>query len=268
MLKRSWACRRSSLLIGMVSNYLSLRRTSLHHMLILLSLSHKVHHGNGTQKCFFDDPDVLCVSVHRHHGGNFYPFFQYGGAKSVGTGAGEGFNINVGWNENNMGDDEYLVVWEKLLMPVAEEFNPDLVLVSAGFDAARGDVGECLVTPECFARLTRRLKMLAGGKVVLSLEGGYVRSVLCECIENVLESLLDSNSTDRCRMELEEFNKNVGDNDMLDCICPSAARSIQDTIKVHSKYWNCLKSECQDSDEPSSETNGHRGSSDSCVLKH
>lgn len=217
-----------------------------------------MHHGNGTQKCFFDDPNVLCFSVHRHHGGNFYPFLQYGGAKSVGTGAGEGFNINVGWNENNMGDDEYLVVWEKLLMPVAEEFNPDLVLVSAGFDAARGDVGECLVTPDCFARLTRRLKMLADGKVVLSLEGGYVRSVLCECIENVLESLLDASSSDRCRTEVEAFHKNLDGNDMLDCICPSAARSIRDTIKVHSKYWNCLRGECQGSDT-SGDSNGQSG---------
>lgn len=142
-----------------------------------------------------------------------------------------------------MGDDEYFVVWEKLLMPVAEEFNPDFILVSAGFDAARGDVGECSVTPECFARLTRRLKMLADGKVVLSLEGGYVKSVLCESIESVMESLLDANSTDRCRNELETFYNNLGDNDMLDCICPSAARSIRDTIEVHSKYWKCLKSE-------------------------
>lgn len=202
-----------------------------------------MHHGNGTQKCFFDSPNVLCFSVHRHHGGNFYPYQQHGGATSVGTGAGEGFNINVGWNENKMGDDEYLVVWEKVLMPVAEEFNPDFVIVSAGFDAARGDVGECLVTPQCFARLTRRLKTLAGGKIVCALEGGYVRSVLCECVENVLESLLDADSTDKCESESRSFFENLGGIEILDCICPSAARSIRDTIKVHSKYWNCLKRE-------------------------
>lgn len=209
----------------------------------ILIVDWDVHHGNGTQKAFINNPSVLCFSVHRHHGGNYYPFMQHGSSKCVGIGAGEGFNINVGWSENNMGDDEYFVVWEKLLMPVAEEFNPDFILVSAGFDAARGDVGECSVTPECFARLTRRLKMLADGKVVLSLEGGYVKSVLCESIESVMESLLDANSTDRCRNELETFYNNLGDNDMLDCICPSAARSIRDTIEVHSKYWKCLKSE-------------------------
>lgn len=144
-----------------------------------------------------------------------------------------------------MGDDEYLVVWEKLLMPVAEEFKPDLVLVSAGFDAARGDMGECDITPECFARLTRRLKTLADGKVVCALEGGYVRSVLCKCIESVLASLLDANSNEKGKEELQKLYKNLGDNEMLDCICPSAAKSIRDTMKAHSKYWECLKTEGQ-----------------------
>ena len=164
-----------------------------------------------------------------------------GGPSSVGIGAGEGFNINVGWNEKKMGDDEYLVLWEKLLMPVAQEFKPDLDLVSAGFDAARGDMGECDITPEMFARLTRRLKTLANGKVVCALEGGYVRSVLCKCIESVLGSLLDTNSNDKCEEELQRFHKAVGENDMLDCINPSAAKSIRETIEMHTKYWNCLK---------------------------
>ncbi|KAL7542290.1 hypothetical protein ACHAXR_013391 [Thalassiosira sp. AJA248-18] len=207
----------------------------------ILIVDWDVHHGNGTQRCFIDNPNVLYFSTHRYHGGNFFPFLQHGGPKNVGNGAGEGFNMNVGWNEKKMGDDEYLVVWEKLLMPIAEEFQPDLVLVSAGFDAARGDMGECDVTPECFARLTRRLKTLANGKVVCALEGGYVRSVLCKCIESVLRSLLDASSNDKCKEELQTFYKNVGENDMLGCIDPSAAKSIRETMKMHSNYWECLK---------------------------
>jgi histone deacetylase 6 len=109
----------------------------------ILIVDWDVHHGNGTQRCFYNDPNVLYFSVHRYHGGNFFPFLQQGGPASVGNGTGKGFNMNVGWNDKKMGDDEYLVVWEKLLMPVAKEFNPDLVLVSAGFDAAGGDMGEC-----------------------------------------------------------------------------------------------------------------------------
>ncbi len=201
-----------------------------------------VHHGNGTQKCFIDDPSVMYFSVHRYHGGNFFPFLDHGGPNCVGNNEGKGYNMNVGWNDKKMGDDEYLVVWEKLLMPVANEFEPDLVLVSAGFDAARGDMGECDVTPECFARLTRRLKTLANGKVVCALEGGYVRSVLCKCVESVLSALLDSESEVKCEKELQTFYKNLGDMEMLDCIDPSASKSIVETIKAHSPYWKCLHS--------------------------
>ena len=200
-----------------------------------------VHQGNGTTRCFIDDPNVLYFSVHRYHAGNFFPFLQHGGPANVGKGAGKGFNINVGWNDKKMGDDEYLVVWEKLLIPIAGEFNPNLVLVSAGFDAAQGDMGECDVTPDCFARLTRRLKTLANGKVVCALEGGYVRSVLCKCIESVLSSLLDANSDVKCKEELQAFYKNLGGEEMLDCINPSAAKSIRETIEAHTEYWNCLK---------------------------
>ena len=207
----------------------------------VLIVDFDVHLGNGTQKCFIDNPNILYFSAHRYHGGNFFPFHQNGGPTNVGVGDGEGFNINVGWNEKNIDDDAYLVLWEKLLMPIASEFNPDLVLVSAGFDAAKGDMGECAVTPECFARLTRRLKTLANGKVVCALEGGYVRSVLCKCIESVLGALLDSHSNDKCKAELGTFYSKLGENEMLDCIDASPSKSIRDTIKAHTKYWKCLQ---------------------------
>jgi acetoin utilization deacetylase AcuC-like enzyme len=103
-----------------------------------------VHHGNGTQSIFLNDPDVLYFSVHRWHRGCFFPFLQNGGPTNVGIDEGKGFNVNVGWTRKGMGDAEYLAVWEKLLMPMATEFQPELVLVSAGFDAAIGDMGKCL----------------------------------------------------------------------------------------------------------------------------
>ncbi|KAL7446807.1 hypothetical protein ACHAXM_011459 [Skeletonema potamos] len=207
----------------------------------VLIIDWDVHHGNGTQKAFIDNPNVLYFSVHRFDNGNFFPFSKDAGPKSVGSGDGEGRNVNVGWNDKKMGDDEYLVVFEKLLMPIATEFDPDLVLVSAGFDAAKGDMGECDVTPECFARLTRQLKTLARGKVVCALEGGYVRSILCKCVESVVLALLDGASGDKCTKEAQEFYKNLGGNEMLDCIDPSAAKSIRETIAAHAQYWQCLQ---------------------------
>lgn len=113
-----------------------------------------VHHGNGTQSIFLNEPDVLYFSVHRWNGGNFFPFLQNAGPTNVGVGDGEGFNVNVGWSRKGMGDAEYLAVWEKLLMPVARKFQPDLVLVSAGFDAAVGDMGKCLEMEVSFVKLS------------------------------------------------------------------------------------------------------------------
>mmetsp|Transcript_4091 Transcript_4091/g.11248 ORF Transcript_4091/g.11248 Transcript_4091/m.11248 type:complete len:608 (-) Transcript_4091:407-2230(-) len=198
-----------------------------------------VHHGNGTQSIFLDDPNVLYFSAHRYHGGNFFPFLEDGGPNTVGRGDGAGFNINVGWNKKGMGDDEYVAVWEKVLMPVAEEFRPDLVLVSAGFDAAEGDLGECNITPACFARLTRRLMTLAAGRVVCALEGGYVRSVLSRCVESVVGALLDKNSVKKSAEEVEKTRKIVAGGDILDFVDDSAAKSIRKTITAHKQFWSC-----------------------------
>ena len=70
----------------------------------ILIVDWDVHHGNGTQRCFYNDPNVLYFSVHRYHGGNFFPFLQQGGPASGGNGTGKGFNMNVGWNDKQMGE--------------------------------------------------------------------------------------------------------------------------------------------------------------------
>lgn len=193
-----------------------------------------VHHGNGTQRIFLKDPNVMYFSVHRWQGGNFFPFLMNGGPTTVGIDDGVGYNVNVGWNRKGMGDDEYEAVWEKVLMPMARDYKPDLVLVSAGFDAADGDMGECRVSPECFGDLTRSLKTLANGKVVCTLEGGYVRSVLGKCVSAVVEALLERKTDDE--------QDNAEDNeDLLNEIDASAAKSIRTTISAHRLYWKCFK---------------------------
>jgi histone deacetylase 6 len=135
-----------------------------------------------------------------------------------------------------MGDEEYEAVWTKVLMPIAREYQPDLVLVSAGFDAADGDMGECHVTPECFGMLTRSLKTLADGKVVCSLEGGYVRGVLGECVKEVVTALLEPKSTN----EQDGVEEEDG-TDLLEEIDPSAAKNIRATIAAHQPYWKCFQ---------------------------
>jgi acetoin utilization deacetylase AcuC-like enzyme len=105
----------------------------------VLILDWDVHHGNGTQKMFYDDESVLFFSIHRFDAGAFFPGGPDGDCSYVGEGDGRGKNINVAWPRSGAGDAEYRAVVDVLLRPIGLAFKPDIVLVSAGFDAAGGD---------------------------------------------------------------------------------------------------------------------------------
>ena len=151
-----------------------------------------VHHGNGTQHSFWEDPTVLYFSTHQ------FPFYPGTGAiDEIGGGAGLGFTVNVPLPAG-CGDAEYLAAFDRVLLPVARRFAPDLVLVSAGYDAADGDLlGSMRITPDGYARLTRRLLGLAGGRVVLALEGGYNLDAIARSAEASLRALLDDGAQRR-----------------------------------------------------------------------
>ena len=144
-----------------------------------------VHHGNGTQHSFWEDPTVLYFSTHQ------FPFYPGTGAiDEIGGGAGRGFTVNVPLPAG-CGDAEYLAAFDRVLLPVAREFAPDLVLVSAGYDAADGDLlGSMRISPDGYAQLTQRLLGLAGGRVVLALEGGYNLDAIARSAEASLRALL------------------------------------------------------------------------------
>ncbi|KAK3101488.1 hypothetical protein FSP39_003983 [Pinctada imbricata] len=140
----------------------------------ILILDWDVHHGNGTQHQFYEDPNVLFISLHRYDWSFFYPSSDHGNHTFVGEGPGEGFNVNIPFNRDYMGDAEYIAAFQQIVMPIAYEYGPELVLVSAGFDAAMGDpLGHYLITPIGYAHMTHMLSSLANGRVVLALEGGY-----------------------------------------------------------------------------------------------
>jgi len=131
-----------------------------------------LHHGNGTQHAFYGDPRVLYFSTHQ------YPYYPgTGGVEEVGTGPGEGYTVNVPL-PGRQGDADYLAIYRRLLEPIALQFSPQLILVSAGFDPHRRDpLGAMLVSDEGFAALAHCLLELADrccqGRVLMSLEGGY-----------------------------------------------------------------------------------------------
>jgi histone deacetylase 6 len=121
---------------------------------------------------FYDDPRVLYISLHRYDGGTFFPGKTDANHDFTGSGPGKGYNINVAWNSSGMGDPEYALAFFGLILPVAYQFSPDLILVSSGFDAARGDaLGRCKLSPEFYGFMTHQLTSLANGKVIVALEG-------------------------------------------------------------------------------------------------
>jgi acetoin utilization deacetylase AcuC-like enzyme len=130
------------------------------------------HHGNGTQDIFYDDPTVFYFSTH-HYGA--YP--GTGAASEQGSGAGLGATLNVPLPVG-CSDSQIHQALESQLVPAARKFRPDFILISAGFDAMRGDLLGCFdVTPEGFAAITQLVKTLAeelcGGRIASVLEGGY-----------------------------------------------------------------------------------------------
>uniref|UniRef100_A0ACD5YZU4 Uncharacterized protein n=1 Tax=Avena sativa TaxID=4498 RepID=A0ACD5YZU4_AVESA len=176
--------------VAVGANYLLNERPDLGIKKILI-VDWDVHHGNGTQKMFYSDPRVLFFSVHRFEYGSFYPSQGDGSHCFIGEGAGQGYNINVPWEHAGCGDADYVAVWDHVLLPVAEAFDPDIILLSAGFDAAKGDpLGGCCITPDGYALLLTKLLGFAKGRIVLALEGGYnlksIANSVCACARVLL----------------------------------------------------------------------------------
>ncbi|CAO2818501.1 unnamed protein product [Amaranthus hypochondriacus] len=195
----------------------------------ILIVDWDVHHGNATQKMFWKDSRVLFFSVHRHDFGCFYPGNDDGSHDMIGEGPGEGYNINVPWEHGRCGDADYFAVWDHILLPVALEFNPDMIIVSAGFDAAlRDPLGGCCITPYGYSVMLKKLMDLAHGKVLLSLEGGYN-----------LQSL--ANSVHACVQVLLEEKEIVGSSEAYPF--ESTWRVIENVRKKLSVYWSSLSTE-------------------------
>lgn len=147
--------------------------TTRFHLKRVLIVDWDVHHGNGIQKAFYDDQKVVYISLHRHDGGAFFP--GTGKPEEIGRGNGLGHNWNLAWRDSAMGDAEYLAAFRSIVMPIARDFDPSVVLVACGFDSAFGhpeNLGGYNVSPTCFGLMTRQLMSLANGRVVLCLEGG------------------------------------------------------------------------------------------------
>jgi acetoin utilization deacetylase AcuC-like enzyme len=180
--------------------------TQTHGLERVLIIDWDVHHGNGTQNTFYENPKVLYFSTHRY--GFFYP--GTGAPEEVGTGTGEGFTVNVPMSPG-CGDAEYGNIFLHVLKPIALSYEPQLVLVSAGFDTySRDPLGGMRMTEEGYARLTDITMDIAqrtcDGKIIIALEGGYDLDGLAASVKAVLGELRGDSKLDRVECQRNERN--------------------------------------------------------------
>ena len=187
----------------------------------VLIIDWDVHHGNGTQHIFYDSCEVLYFSVHQ------FPFYPgTGSLKELGYRDGLGYTVNVPC-PSMLGDEDYLRIFTEILGPVAEQYSPEFILVSAGFDAYHVDpLGGMLVTREGFSRLTRFVMRLAEkhcrGNIAFLLEGGYNTAEMGPIMLSVIEEILDLKSSD------------TG----FDPKRTTCEHTVTETRRIYSKYWN------------------------------
>jgi acetoin utilization deacetylase AcuC-like enzyme len=188
----------------------------------ILIVDWDLHHGNGTQKAFYDRKDVLFFSSHQ------FPHYPGSGSfDEVGTGKGEGFTVNAPFPAG-FGDAEYLAVYDRILRPIALEYRPELVLVSAGFDPYFNDpLGGMQVTGDGFGNIASLIRSIADtvckGRMLITLEGGYNPDGLRDGVRSVLQALTGP-----------AWTVPVMDS-------PAAETVIQSIIARQKKYWKSLK---------------------------
>ena len=178
----------------------------------VMIVDYDVHHGNGTQDIFYGDDSVLFVSTHQ------YPFYPGTGAlEETGENQGKGYTLNIPLTAGH-GDSDYLHLYKEVLWPMARRFQPELILVSAGFDAHWFDpLAMMNLSLNGYAQLSRELISMADslcdGRIVFALEGGYDLNVVAGGVRNVAHALL------REDLIVDEMGvKNQYDLDMSDLI--------------------------------------------------
>ncbi|MCP4197823.1 MAG: histone deacetylase [Proteobacteria bacterium] len=160
----------------------------------VLVIDWDVHHGNGTETILYEDPTIAFISTHQ------YPFYPgSGAANDIGSGAARGYTLNVPFPAG-VGDEGYVRAFDELLIPYARRFRPDLILVSAGYDAHwRDPLALEQLSLQGYAAMARKVVTLANelcaGRLVVALEGGYDLDVLSYAVLNTLRILEDLDAT-------------------------------------------------------------------------
>lgn len=200
----------------------------------ILIVDWDVHHGNGTESIYYDDPNVLCVSIHQEL--NFPP--DQGFSKDIGSGAGEGYNVNIPLPAGS-GDAAYLYAFEELIAPIADQFEPELILVSAGQDANPFDpLAQMMLTAEGYKSMATVLKGIAerhcSGRLVAIHEGGYSTAYVPFCTLRVIEGLSGLQSAVIEDPYYEPALKGLPYNILKN----HQKEAIDEVIATHRQYWD------------------------------
>jgi acetoin utilization deacetylase AcuC-like enzyme len=187
-----------------------------------------VHHGNGTQDIFYDDPAVLYISTHQSP---FYP--GTGAATEIGSGAGAGFTVNVPL-EAGATDADYALVHDTIVLPVLEQFAPELTIVSAGFDAHERDpLASMRMTAEGYAKVLGGLAALASRSstaLVAVTEGGYELTALAACLQASISAIDDARGPSSHRVTAQAASAEMR----------IAARAIEVVRAAQKSFWRKL----------------------------
>ncbi len=209
----------------------------------VMILDWDVHHGNGTQAMFYDDPSVLFFSLHQ------YPFWPYdtGWFMEDGKGEGRGFNVNIPLPKGT-GDRGYFSAFDQIVKPVTAEFQPDLIMLSAGYDAHDMDpLSQQRVTTLGFAMLSQRLadlRDMTGAKVVCFLEGGYNTQSLSESALATMQILNAQDAQEAGQVQTSYVIPDVvsGQNPISSDRSPDQVDERLLEVRKHfSKYWGNLR---------------------------
>lgn len=185
----------------------------------ILIVDFDIHHGNGTQHIFENNNNILYFSTHQ------FPFYPgTGSINEIGIDKGKGYTVNLpipaGFDDN-----EHLAIYNELLVPVADQFKPEFILISAGFDSHKKDpLGGMNLSSECFAKLARLhldiAEKYSSGNILFVLEGGYDLNALWESTNYVFNELLDITISDSSKYESN-----------------NATSIIQQVKDAHKSYW-------------------------------
>lgn len=200
----------------------------------IMVLDWDVHHGNGTEKAFYHDDSVLFISIHEHL--NFPSNSGY--ATDTGDGKGEGYNVNIPLPPGS-GNAAYLRTFEEVVKPLADEFQPELIIVSAGQDPGMFDpLGRMRVSAEGFKKMTEVMKDIAeshcNGKLVFCHEGGYSNAYVPFCTLKIIEAL-----SERETDVDDPFAP--GANGYPDKVYDHEQDAINQVIQIQGNYWSNLK---------------------------